>query len=651
MPQSIDLIRDFLLKSPRLFKRILMLITDIFICSCSVWLAFLLRNDQWGALQGNQWLVLITAILFSLSSFYYFGHYRIVFRYSGSHAFLSLTRSSCLIGVLSFLIFAIIGIDGVPRSIGVIQPILLFLLYGTTHYLIRKFLIFNIENKNSSRSDVSNALIYGVSKDSRNFASSLKSNTRVLIKGFIDPDTSLQKNTIDGIQVYSPHEITTLTKQLHINNVFVDSRWLLNHDSNILNNLIDLNIRVRKIRGLNNSDSMKVGIEQLFDLDTADLLDRVGNNFKNHSPLKNLSGKVILVSGAGGSIGSELCRQIICSFPKEIVLVDISEHALYLINQELRNFNQIHVDSVHNLNTSETKILPIITPYLASIRDQELIHHILNKHQPDTVFHAAAYKHVPLVEINPIEGIRNNVYGTRTLLEESIKHQVDHFILISTDKAVRPTNIMGASKRIAEMLLQALAENLEKNQSVTKMSMVRFGNVLDSSGSVIPLFKEQIQNGGPVTVTHPEVTRFFMTIPEAANLVLQSTEIANNGDLLMLDMGEPQRIYDLAKKLIFLSGNSLKTDLNPDGDIEIKFTGLRPGEKLYEELLIGGNPEATTNARIFRATEDFLPLAELDIHLQSLNDALNARDLVLLNNILMTLVEGYNKPSLERHST
>jgi FlaA1/EpsC-like NDP-sugar epimerase len=210
---------------------------------------------------------------------------------------------------------------------------------------------------------------------------------------------------------------------------------------------------------------------------------------------------------------------------------------------------------------------------------------------------------------------------------------------------------MGASKRIAEMLLQGLAENLQQNQFVTKMSMVRFGNVLDSSGSVVPLFKEQIQNGGPLTVTHPEVTRFFMTIPEAANLVLQSTEIANNGDLLMLDMGEPQRIYDLAKKLVFLSGNSLKTDLNPDGDIEIQFTGLRPGEKLYEELLIGGNPEATTNKRIFRAKEDFLPLAELEIHLQRLNNALNSRDFELLHNILLKLVEGYNKPSLEPHST
>jgi FlaA1/EpsC-like NDP-sugar epimerase len=651
MPQNIDLIRNFLLQSPRLFKRILMLSSDIFICSFSVWLAFLLRNDQWGTLEGNQWLVLICAIIFSVSSFYYFGHYRIVFRYSGSHAFLSLTRSSCVIGALSFLLFSIIGIDGIPRSIGVIQPILLFLLYGTTHYLIRKFLIFNIENNNSTKDQITNALIYGVSKDSRNFASSMKSNTKVLIKGFIDSDTSLQKNTIDGVRVYGPHEIITLTKQLQINNVFVDSGLLLNHDSTIFNSLIDLNIRVRKIQGLNKSASMKVGIEQLFDLDTADLLDRRGNNSKNPSPLKSLYGKVILVSGAGGSIGSELCRQIICSFPKEIVLVDISEHALYLINQELSSFNQIQVDPVDSLNTSKTKILPIITPYLASVRDQELIHHILNKHQPHTVFHAAAYKHVPLVEKNPIEGIRNNVYGTRILLEESIKHKVDHFILISTDKAVRPTNIMGASKRIAEMLLQALAENSQQNQFVTKMSMVRFGNVLDSSGSVVPLYKEQIQNGGPLTVTHPEVTRFFMTIPEAANLVLQSTEIANNGDLLMLDMGEPQRIYDLAKKLVFLSGNSLKTDLNPDGDIEIQFTGLRPGEKLYEELLIGGNPEATTNKRIFRAKEDFLPLAELEIHLQSLNDALNARDFELLHNVLLKLVEGYNKSSYESHST
>jgi FlaA1/EpsC-like NDP-sugar epimerase len=372
----------------------------------------------------------------------------------------------------------------------------------------------------------------------------------------------------------------------------------------------------------------KVTTSDLRDLDIDDLLGRE-SVAPNHILLgKNITDKVVLVSGAGGSIGSELCRQIMQLAPKELLLIEQSEFALYEIHQELHQKFE---------NTSIR-----LVPLLASVRDAERMREIMSTWKPDTVYHAAAYKHVPLVEHNPAEGVKNNVIGTLTIARAAAEHQVADFVLISSDKAVRPTNIMGASKRLAEMVLQGLAGNV----SSTKFTMVRFGNVLGSSGSVVPKFRQQIRDGGPVTLTHADVTRYFMTIPEAAQLVIQAGAMAKGGDVFVLDMGEPVKIMNLARRIIELSGLTVRDDANPDGDIEIEVTGLRPGEKLYEELLIGDNPQPTSHPRIMKAREDCLPWSELEQKLQSLQMALDVNDVAVVRAMLQQLVSGY-QPSGE----
>ena len=349
---------------------------------------------------------------------------------------------------------------------------------------------------------------------------------------------------------------------------------------------------------------------------------------------KNSYQKTVLVTGAGGSIGSELCRQIIEQSPKTLILVDQSEFALYQIHQELSN-------RLSNLHLPQLEIIPL----LASVTNQERMHAILKEYQPDIIYHAAAYKHVPLVEANPVEGIRNNVIGTLTMSKLAMELEVPNFVLISTDKAVRPTNVMGASKRIAEMILQALASN----KSQTRFSMVRFGNVLDSSGSVVPKFRQQIKDGGPVTITDLRVTRFFMTIPEAAQLVIQAGALATGGDVFLLDMGEPIKIVDLARRMIELSGLEIKDVNNPNGDIEIEEIGLRPGEKLYEELLIAGAPGKTSHPRIFKSHEDYLAWDVFDEKLKAIQIAIEFNDQKTLITLLQSLVSGYSPTPVDQN--
>jgi FlaA1/EpsC-like NDP-sugar epimerase len=363
----------------------------------------------------------------------------------------------------------------------------------------------------------------------------------------------------------------------------------------ILTQIKAAKVGVRTLPSVTDLAQGKVTISDLRELDIEDLLGR--DPVAPHELLitKNTFDKVVMVTGAGGSIGSELCRQIVDTAPNQLILVEVSEHALYQIHAELQRRWQATVDDVH------TRLIAL----LGSVQDASHMAEILNEYKPDTVYHAAAYKHVPLVESNPAEGIRNNVFGTLATAQAAINANVSDFVLVSTDKAVRPTNIMGASKRLAEMVLQALAA--EQPNARTRLSMVRFGNVLGSSGSVVPKFRQQIRDGGPVTVTDPDVTRYFMTIPEAAQLVIQAGAMARSGDVYVLDMGEPVRILDLAHRMIELSGLTVKNASNPDGDIEIEISGLRPGEKLYEELLIGDNPSQTSHPRIMRATEEFLP--------------------------------------------
>jgi FlaA1/EpsC-like NDP-sugar epimerase len=645
----INATKKSLLNLPRFIKRVIVMCLDALLCGFSVWLAFGLRIDEWGYFQVSQWWVFVAAIGFSFPLFITFGLYRAIFRYIGSAALATMARVFIIYTCLFFIVFAVIGVEGVPRSIGVIQPILLFMGIGTSRYCIRVWL-GGINNVQKSLHQVTPlALVYGAGSAGRQLAAALSLNKEMLVKGFIDDDQYLQGNTINGVSVYGNTDIKNLVVRLEITDVLlaIPSANQIRRNE-IIASLSGCGVRVRTLPGVLDMASGRVRISDLHDLDMNDLLGRKVVPPDVVLLEKNIHNKVFLVTGAGGSIGSELCRQIIKFSPKSLVLVDSSEHALFQINEELKKAiaQQINGNGGEKANGDShhapAKAPPIkVIPCLASVRDAEQILKIFATHQPATVFHAAAYKHVPLVEQNQAEGIRNNVLGTLNCAQAALETGVSHFILISTDKAVRPTNIMGASKRIAELVLQAIAERAVKEGSCTKFSMVRFGNVLGSSGSVAPLFSAQIKAGGPITLTHPEVTRYLMTIPEAAQLVIQSSAMAVGGDVFVLDMGQPVRIYDLAVKMVYLAGLMVKDELHPHGDIEIKVTGLRPGEKLYEELLIGDNPQPTDHPKIMKAHEEFLPWGELQIELEKLNLALQACDAQLIRSSLKTLVPGY----------
>lgn len=645
---STTLTKHLILKLPRPIKRSIVIYFDAIISIFSVWLAFGLRLDQWGVLQNYQWWAVVAAIGFSFPLFTVFGLYRAIFRYMGSAALSAMARVFIAYTFLYFGVFTIIGVEGIPRSIGVIQPILLFICIGTSRYFIRLWLGGIHHVQKSFHRVVSAALIYGAGSAGRQLSAALTLNKEIKVMGYIDDDTNLQGNTINGIMVYANTDIKNLAKFLGVTDILlaIPSANQIRRNE-IIATLNGCGVRVRTLPGVLDMASGRVRISDLHDLDMNDLLGRKVVPPDVVLLEKNIRDKAVLVTGAGGSIGSELCRQIIKFSPKSLVLVESSEHSLYLIYEELKKtLIELEVEGSARASNDHMSLpnldLPIkLLPCLASVRDRDLLLNIFRAHQPATVFHAAAYKHVPLVEQNPAEGIRNNVFGTLTCAQVSLECGVSNFILVSTDKAVRPTNIMGASKRIAELVLQAMVENATQGDHPTNFSMVRFGNVLGSSGSVAPLFSAQIKAGGPITLTHPEVTRYFMTIPEAAQLVIQSSAMATGGDVFVLDMGEPVRIYDLAVKMIYLSGLLVKDEAHPHGDIEIAITGFRPGEKLYEELLIGENPQGTAHPKIMKAHEEFLTWDELHQELQKLNLALDSSDGQLIRDMLKKLVPGY----------
>lgn len=597
-------------------------------------------------------MVLIAAIGFSFPLFISFGLYRAIFRYVGSAAFISITRAFMIYTGLIFGVFTVIGVDGVPRSIGVIQPILFFIVIGISRYLARYWLggINHVQKAFHKAQPI--ALIYGAGSAGRQLVAGLSSNQEMLVKGFIDDDPTLQGRVINGISVYPNTGLQALVRRLEITDVLLAIPSVSQaRRSEIITSLNGCGVRVRTLPGLIDLASGRVRVSDLHDLDMNDLLGRAVVQPELGLLEKNIRSQVVLVTGAGGSIGSELCRQIVKFSPQSLILIDTSEHSLYLIYEELKRvLIGLEADRLAS-NSDEQALLPDLVlpiklvPCLASVRDGDLLRKIFRDHQPATVFHAAAYKHVPLVEQNPAEGIRNNVFGTFSCAQVSLECGASQFILVSTDKAVRPTNVMGASKRIAELVLQSMAAIPPKGEQNTIFSIVRFGNVLGSSGSVAPLFSSQIASGGPITLTHPEVTRYFMTIPEAAQLVIQAGAMANGGDVFVLDMGEPVRIYDLAAKMVYLSGLLVKDEAHPHGDIEIKVTGLRPGEKLYEELLIGDNPQLTAHPKIMKAHEEFLPWNELQQELEKLNLALDASDGELIREMLKKLVPGYQPNS------
>jgi FlaA1/EpsC-like NDP-sugar epimerase len=612
-----------ILALPRATKRFVALSVDLGLCVLTVWLAYYLRLGEFVALSGNALWAAGASIGLALPIFVVSGLYRAIFRYSGWPALLAVARAVSIYGLLYASIFTAIGVATVPRTVGIIQPILLLISVGASRALARVWLGDQYLSilKQATRPKV---LIYGAGSTGRQLVAAMANSHEMQVVGFLDDDDRLHGHVLDGQPIYNPADLADLASTLTISDLLLAMPSLSRKRRNeILSQIRIARVAVRTLPCVTDLAQGKVSISDLRELDTDDLLGREPV-MPNHILLAmNVRSKVVMVTGAGGSIGSELCRQILTVGPSRLLLIEQSEFALYGIQQELEE------------KLSGRKI--VLVPLLASVQDNERIREIMSTWHPDTVYHAAAYKHVTLVEHNPAEGIKNNVLGTLRTAQAAAENGVSDFVLISTDKAVRPTNIMGASKRLAEMVLQAIAAT----NPGTKFSMVRFGNVLGSSGSVVPKFRQQIRDGGPITLTHPEITRFFMTIPEASQLVIQAGAMAKGGDVFVLDMGQSVKIMDLARRMIELSGLTVKDEQNPDGDIKIEITGQRPGERLYEELLIGDNPKPTSHSRIMKAHEEFVPWAELEAKLNALEMALNVNDVGVIRLMMEKLITGY----------
>jgi FlaA1/EpsC-like NDP-sugar epimerase len=627
----INRVADHLLALSRPAKRSFALAADSVVCVFCVWLAFGLRLDSWGHFDGPRLLAVAVAIGLAVPIFVVSGFYRAIFRFSGSAALLALVRACAAFGSLYALLFSVVGVAGVPRSVGINVPLLLFVSVGASRLLARVWL-GGLYNGILNRKSLPQVVIYGAGSAGRQLAGALANSSEVVVRAFVDDNEQLQGAALNGLSIYHPGRLAELVQERGVTDLLLAMPTLgAARRAEIMRSIqaLKLHLHVRTLPDLVDLAQGKVQMKDLHELDIEDLLGRDPVAPRSELLELKIRGKVVLVTGAGGSIGSELCRQIVRLAPKTLLLVELSEYALYSIHHELQR----------KLGGASVRVLPL----LASVRDEARMRDIMRTWKPDTVYHAAAYKHVPLVEHNPAEGVRNNVIGTWVAARVAAECGVPDFVLISTDKAVRPTNVMGASKRLAEMVLQGLAQN---SSGTTTFSMVRFGNVLGSSGSVVPLFRQQIRDGGPVTLTHADITRYFMTIPEAAQLVIQAGAMATGGDVFVLDMGPAVRIIDLARRMVELSGLVVRDAQNPDGDIELVITGLRPGEKLYEELLIGDNPSATNHPRIMKAHDDALPWDRLTERLKALERALAANNVDLLRRILAELVSGY-RPAAE----
>ncbi|MSP36751.1 MAG: polysaccharide biosynthesis protein [Limnohabitans sp.] len=647
---------------PRAVKRGVVLALDAALCILSVWLAFYLRSGSFTPLSGPVIWPAVASVALALPVFITSGLYRAIFRYSGLPAMVAVSRAMLLYGVAFAAIFTFWGVDGVPRTVGLIQPILLLLLVGASRAAARVWL-GGLYHQQLRKASLPQALIYGAGSAGRQLASAMSNSPEIRVVGFIDDDDRLHGHVLNGLPIYNPSDLAEVLCVSPITDVLLALPSVSRQRRNeILNALKPHKLAVRTLPSMSDIVTGKVSLSDVRELDIDDLLGR--EPVKPNGLLLNLNthGKTVLVTGAGGSIGSELCRQIIKTNPKQLLLVEMSEFALYQIHQEpqatlagegLSVNEPVEGAALEKPDSGDEPDIEIV-PLLASVCDEVRMHEIMDTWKPHTVYHAAAYKHVPLVEHNPAEGVRNNVWGTRVCAEAAMRNSVRNFVLVSTDKAVRPTNIMGATKRLAEMVLQALAEvsvavaaqGGRAPTTRTTFSMVRFGNVLGSSGSVVPLFREQIKNGGPITLTHADITRYFMTIPEAAQLVIQAGAMAQGGDVFVLDMGQPVKIIDLARRMVELSGMTVREELQPDGDIELTVTGLRPGEKLYEELLIGDNPKPTQHARIMKAHEQFLSWPLLEQKLNALSIAMSVNDVPVIRGQLQELVSGY-QPSGE----
>ena len=620
---GLRLIKWFLSLS-RVVKRSIMLFVDVLLVVTILTLSFSMRLGEWFWPQGDLVYLLFFAPLVAIPIFIKFGLYRAIVRYIGFKALWVIVQAVSLYALVWGVIALLSGVQGVPRSVILINWILGMLLIGGSRIIGRWWFSDKKSYSVNAFDKRKNVLVYGAGSAGIQLATALTYSQELNPIAFIDDEPTLTNHQIMGLKVYSSNNLGELVASMKIEEVLLAIPSASRDRRNeIINNLEPYPVLVRTVPGVSELAQGKLKINDLNVVSINDLLGRDPVPPNQNYLRADITNKVVMITGAGGSIGSELCRQIIQLQPKKIVLFEQNEFSLYTIDQELIQKN-LKID---------------IAPILGSVLDSKQVERVCKTFSVQTIYHAAAYKHVPMIELNNFSGIENNIFGTLSCAEAAVLSNVDTFVLISTDKAVRPTNIMGATKRFSEMILQALSKKY--NDKATNFSMVRFGNVLDSSGSVIPLFNKQIKEGGPVTVTDPAIIRYFMTIPEAAQLVIQAGAMSKGGDVFVLDMGEPVKILNLAKKMIHLSGLNIKDSNNPNGDIEILFTGLRPGEKLYEELLIGDSVLETEHQLILRSNEEMLPWSDLKLILNKLKTSVDKQNLEGARQALIEAVPGY----------
>ena len=620
-------LKKTLLSTSRLNKKLLALTSDFLSMSFAILLALVISNVEIYSINLEEFLRLFWMPLLCLITFWYFGVYSSVVRYIDLSVIFILARAiffAFALGLISKFLYIYLLSYFIPRSSdslisfeGWLVGFITFSFLIITSRLTANFYL-------SDRLSEKRVVIYGAGDAGIQLASALRVSKEMQPIAFIDSDSSLHGTYLGGIKVLHPKKLERFALRGKVDEVLIAmpsaSKLTLR---SLLKEIENYSVKVRILPGLAELAEGKVLVSELKEVDISDLLGRKEAEANQDLINKNIAQKVVLITGAGGSIGSEISRQVARKASK-IILLDTNEYALYSIKNEIENL------------LPETELHAV----LGSVTNKKRITEICKAFAVDTVYHAAAYKHVPLVEENPFEAVFNNIIGTQACVQAAIDAEVETFVLISTDKAVRPTNIMGATKRFSEMILQSLAakEDIAKR---TRITMVRFGNVLGSSGSAIPLFQQQISDGGPLTVTDPEVVRYFMTIPEAAELVIQAGAMGQGGDLFVLDMGEPVQILELAKRLISLSGKEVKNEENPEGDIEIIFTGLRPGEKLFEELLIGDDVRDTQHRQIFKANEEYISWKEVEEYLIEIKEASSSSDHIKLRNIFQQTVSGF----------
>ena len=629
--------KKYLINLPRTVKRLLMVLTDFISLAAMAWLALALRGDGFfnidegykisGATAEQLYQFIILAPIVTIAVLLKMRLYRSITRYINLDTYVKISKA-CFISVI--LLATIVTLAGapIPRFIYPIYFILATAIIIYSRYAACSYLVFKDTFKRR------NVLIIGSHEQSRKIAELLKNDRKLKPVGFLVSSEYDNKSSIAELPIYNVLEADKIIYKKNIDEILVIENKLTKKDALfIIKKLTSHQKIIRKVPDISDYASGKIQVSDFKRIDIEDLLGRVAIKTDPFLLKSCIENKAVMVTGAGGSIGSELSRQIIQHNPKKIILLEQSEYFLYQIDNEISDNSQIKNETIK------------LKSYLGSVTDEDFIDNIFQTEKIDTVYHAAANKHVPLVEHNPVSAIKTNIFGTKIVAENSLKHNIENFVLISSDKAVRPTNIMGATKRFAELILQSLqdkASQLPSNECKTKFCMVRFGNVLDTSGSVVPLFRKQIKNGGPVTVTDTRVIRYFMTIGEATELVIQAGSLSKGGEVFLLDMGEPMSILKLAKEMIKLSGKEVKDESNPDGDIEIIITGLRPGEKLYEELLIGDNVSKTIHEHIMYTNEDKLSVDKIDSFVSQLNNLKSKSSVSDVQDILFQSVEGYH---------